>query len=136
MIDKLLDEAIRIDSYQFGSDQQYVNYPSRFATVDFVLEDTDALCGMADEMRGDLGFDPENGNYVFSISLNDYNKYHVDTCITFMVVESSEMNNEELYTIDLTETEQKLVYQCLDRQCRSRFLKSCEELLKEAEEMM
>ena len=44
--------------------------------------------------------------------------------------------NDSRYTIDLTADEQKVVYDQLDEQCRRYEGKSCEELLKEAEERM
>ena len=60
----------------------------------------------------------------------------MDSCIELVVVNADSEDNEELYTIDLTEEEQVLIYAQLDEQCRRHEGKSCEELLKEAEKRM
>ena len=60
----------------------------------------------------------------------------MDSCIEFVVVNADSEDNEEVYTIDLTAEEQNAIYKQLDEQCRRHEGRSCEELLKEAEERM
>lgn len=74
--------------------------------------------------------------YDFFISLNGFTDSHLDTCIAAVVADSDSVDNEDMYTIDLTEDEQRLLYKRFDEQCRRSLNKTCEELLKEAEEMM
>ena len=129
----------------YGSDQAYVSYPVRFATVGFQILDTDALSAIADRIRKDQGMRPmhpmdeyadetcdNDGWYDFYVGLNDYSDTKVDSCIEFVVVNSDSPDNETTYTIDLDEQEQKCVYARLDQQCREYLGKSCEELLAEA----
>ena len=54
------------------------------------------------------------------------------SCIEFVVVNSDSPDNEESYTIDLTEEEQEFMYARLDAQCRKYLGKTCEELLAES----
>ena len=76
------------------------------------------------------------GWYDFFISLNGYTNSRLDTCIAAVVAGSDSPDNEEMYTIDLSETEQELLYNRFDEQCRKYVGKGCEELLAEAEELM
>ena len=77
-----------------------------------------------------------DGWYDFFISLNGFNDTHLDNCIEVVVAGSDSIDNEEVYTIDLSEAEQKLLYSRFDEQCRKCVGKGCEELLKEAKEIM
>lgn len=77
-----------------------------------------------------------DGWYDFFISLNGYTETHLDTCIAAVVAGSDSVDNEEMYTIDLSEAEQGLLYDRFDEQCRKYVGRSCEELLKEAKELM
>ena len=45
-------------------------------------------------------------------------------------------DEEERYTIDLTEEEQRTVFSCLDEQCRKYLEKTCDDLLAEAGKQM
>ena len=142
----------------YGEDQAYICCPKRFPTVRFQLKPTRGLVEIADGIRHKLGFKPMypaqgckssdcnactdcndidcDGWYDFFISLNGFNDSHIDTCIAVVVAGSDSPDNEDMYTIDLTEDEQKLLYKRFDEQCRRNIDKTCEELLKEAEDMM
>ena len=148
----------------YGEDQAYICCPERFPTVRFQLMPTRGLIDIADRIRHRLGFKPmypvdrndcdscddsdgcddcsgciacdDDGWYDFFISLNGFNDSHLDTCIAVVVAGSDSVDNEDMYTIDLSDDEQKLLYKRFDEQCRKSINKSCEELLKEAEEMM
>jgi len=142
----------------YGEDQAYICCPKRFPTVRFQLISTRGLVEIADGIRHKLGFKPMypkkgceskdcntctdcndidcDGWYDFFISLNGLNESHLDTCIAVVVAGSDSLDNEDMYTIDLSEDEQKMLYKRFDEQCRKNIDKTCEELLKEAEEMM
>ena len=78
----------------------------------------------------------DDGWYDFFISLNGFNDTRLDNCIEVVVAGSDSVDNEEVYTIDLSEAEQKLLYSRFDEQCRKCVGKGCEELLKGAKEIM
>ena len=127
------------EDYSLGSDQVYVDYPCRFATVTFRLaairveqgfKPMHAMDGYTDDTCDNEGW------YDFWISIEDYGATKVAPCIDFVVVNSDSMDNEEMYSIDLTEEEQKLMYERLDGLCRQYFEKSCDELLCEARKEM
>ena len=133
----------------YGSDQLYVDYPCRFATVGFQLMPTAALYRLADRIRKDAGYRPmhamdeyseascdQSGWYEFFVSINSFTDNHMGSCIEFVVVGSDSEDNEELYTIDLTTEEQTAVYNRLDEECCKYLGKSCEDLLKESNELM
>ena len=145
----------------YGEDQAYICCPERFPTVRFQLMPTVGLIEIVDRLRHKLGFKPmypvigcssdndsDNGGYDdcydcdddccydFFISLNGFTDSHLDTCIAAVVADSDSVDNEDMYTIDLTDDEQRLLYKRFDEQCRRSLGKTCEELLKEAEEMM
>ena len=133
----------------YGDDQAYIDYPVRFPTVGFQLMATSGLSRIADRIRKDRGMRPmhamdeytddtcdNEGWYDFFIGLNGYADNHMDSCIDFVVVNADSEDNEELYTIDLSEEEQAAVYNRLDEQCRKYEGKSCEELLEEARRLM
>ena len=133
----------------YGDDQCYIDYPCRFPTVGFQLMATEGLSRIADRIRKDAGFKPmhpldeytdetcdNEGWYDFYVGLNGFSDNHMDSCIEFVVVNSNSPDEEERYTIDLTEEEQRTVFSCLDEQCRKHLEKSCEDLLAEAEKQM
>lgn len=144
----IVKDSIYIDfgtEVMFGSDQVYVDYPCRFATVAFELMSTEALSMIADQIRAKEGYAPmhpmegqaedncdQEGWYSFRIGLNDLACTRLDACIEFTVENSLSADGGEMYTIDLTDYEQGLVYNQLDCQCREYLGKSCEELLAEA----
>jgi len=139
----------------YGEDQAYICCPERFPTVRFQLMPTVGLIKIVDRLRHKLGFKPmypivgggsegcddcydcdDDCCYDFFISLNGFTDSHLDTCIAAVVADSDSVDNEDMYTIDLTEDEQKMLYKRFDEQCRRSLNKTCDELLKEAEEMM
>ena len=137
-----LTAAIHIDTeaeYMLGDDQAYNSYPIRFPTVEFQLVATLGLSQAADAVRRAKGFLPmlEDGGdtegwYDFYIGLNGFTETKVDTSIMFVVVNSDSPDNEDFYTIDLSEAEQRSIYNILDDQCRRYYEKSCADLLEEA----
>ena len=137
-----LTAAIHIDTeaeYMLGDDQAYNSYPIRFPTVEFQLVATLGLSQAADAMRKAKGFLPmlEDGGdtegwYDFYIGLNGFTDTNLDTSIMFVVVNSDSPDNEDYYTIDLSEAEQRAIYSILDDQCRRYYEKSCAGLLEEA----
>jgi hypothetical protein len=133
----------------YGSDQCYVNYPCQFPTVGFQLMATNGLSQIADRIRKDLGFAPmhpideytdetcdNDGWYDFYVGINGYAENHMDSCIEFVVVNSNSPDDEERYSIELTEEEQYAVIKCLDAQCQKYLGKDCVELLAEARRQM
>ena len=115
----------------YGDDQAYIDYPVRFPTIGFQLMATSGLSRIADRIRKDKGFKPmhamdeytddtcdNEGFYDFYIGLNGFSDTHMDNGIDFVVVNADSEDNEELYTIDLSEEEQVAVYNRLDEQCR------------------
>ncbi|MBR2088624.1 MAG: hypothetical protein IJ906_16170 [Oscillospiraceae bacterium] len=53
-----------------------------------------------------------------------------------MIVNSDFSDNEDMYSIELSESDQQIVLEALDKQCRRHLGKSCEELLAESEKEM
>ena len=128
----------------YGSDQQNVNYPSRFPTVGFQLMATYGLSQIADRIRKDAGFKPmhpmdeftddtfdNEGWYDFYVGINGFSENRMDSSIAFYVVNADSPDNEAQYSIDLTAEEQAAIYTCLDEQCKIYLGKGCEELLAE-----
>ena len=152
LIEGFVRDEILIDfgsEIMYGDDQCYLDYPSRFPTVEFQLMATNGLVQIADRIRKDAGYKPmhaldeytddtcdNDGWYDFYVGLNGFSDNHMDSCIEFVVVNADSEDNEELYTIDLTAEEQAAVYSALDRQCRDHLGKGCEELLAEAQKKM
>ena len=142
LVGDALTAAIHIDTeaeYILGDDQAYNDYPIRFPTVEFQLVATLGLSQAADAMRKAKGFLPmlEDGGdtegwYDFYIGLNGFTDTNLDTSIMFVVVNSDSPDNEDYYTIDLSESEQCAIYGILDDQCRRYYEKSCAGLLEEA----
>ena len=149
LIDRFMRENVSIDpntEIMYGSDQAYVCYPRRFATVGFEICAGYGLQLLVDRLRKDLGFKPlepiddedydedcdQTGEYYFYVGLNDYTDSKVDTCISVIIESDESPDNEELYTIDLSEEEQEALYRRLDEECRILFRQSCEDLLEEA----
>ena len=138
----LLEEMIQIDpqdEYWLGDDQCYLDYPSRFPVVTFELFATTGLCSIADRIRMKLGFKPMleddgdlDGWYNFTVSINGFSSTRLDSCIEFVVVNSDSEDNEQAYEIDMSDAEQALIYDLLDKQCLAYFGKGCNELLEEA----
>lgn len=127
--------------YFFGEDHAYVDYPIRFPTVCIYLRDTLELCRAADTVRKAEGklpmfdtsgeYDTE-GWYDFNVCLNTFMKYHVDTCITFTVCNGQDDDDEQTYTIDMSEDEQKALWGVLNMECMETYGVGCKELLEAA----
>lgn len=128
-----------------GEDQMYVDYPIRFATVEFQLMSTSLLSGVADRIRKDLGFAPmhpmdeytddlcdQDGWYDFYYGISDLDGGRGDSGIEFIVVNSGSPDNEERYSIELTDEEQEEMYKRIDTQCKKYLGSGCRELLDEA----
>ena len=133
----------------YGDDQAYIDYPSRFPTVEFQLIATEGLSQIADRIRVDAGFLPmhamddftddtcdNDGWYDFFVGLNGFSANHMDNCITFTVVNSDFPDNEQSYNIDLSLDEQFALYDLLNEQCKKNLGQTCEELLAEARKRM
>ena len=152
LTENFIRDAIQLDSgaeVMYGSDQIYDTYPCRFPTVEFQLMATDALAEVADRIRMEKGFlptHPRDGRtdevdndawYDFYIGIcrlpGENQQCQLDSSISFMVVNSDSDDNEDMYNIDLTETEREYVYEILNRQCRRYHGKDCAALLAESE---
>ena len=152
MMERILADYILPDlgaEIMYGYDQVYINHPEVCATVTFQLMATDGLVEIADRIRKDKGFKPmhamdeytddtcdNEGWYDFYVGLNGFTENHMDTCIDFIVVNADSYDNEDMYTIDLTPDEQRMIYDVLNDACVSYLGKSCEDLLNEAHNEM
>lgn len=155
LTEKFIADTIQLDSgaeVMYGSDQVYDTYPCRFPTVEFQLTATNALVEVADRIRMEKGYLPmhprdgrtdevdNDGWYDFYVGISklpgDHQKCQLDSSISFVVVNSDSDDNEDMYNIDLTETEREYVYEILNRQCRRYHGKDCAALLAEAETEM
>ena len=119
--------------------------------MEFILKATDVLTEIADRIRFDKGYPPilpradgmdydHNGFYNFYIGSSklpgEGQECRADKCISFVIVNSDFSDNEDMYNIELSESDQQIVLEALDKQCRRHLGKSCEELLAEAEKEM
>ena len=152
MFERIINEHIFIDfgsEVMYGTDQMYVDYPIRFATVGFQLMDTALLSEIVDRIRKDRGYAPfhpmdeytdevcdQTGWYSFYIGLNEWDSTRVDTFIEAVVCNSSSSDEGEMYTIDLSPEEQGILFCRLDEQCRQYLGKGCNELLAESRKKM
>lgn len=155
LTEKFIADTIQLDSgaeVMYGSDQIYDTYPCRFPTVEFQLVATDALVEVADRIRMEKGYLPmhprdgrtdevdNDGWYDFYVGISklpgDHQQCQLDSSISFVVVNSDSDDNEDMYNIDLTESENECVFDILNRQCRRYHGKDCAALLTEAEAEM
>ena len=155
LTEKFIADTIQLDSgaeVMYGSDQVYDTYPCRFPTVEFQLTATNALVEVADRIRMEKGYLPmhprdgrtddvdNDGWYDFYVGISklpgDHQQCQLDSSISFVVVNSDSDDNEDMYTIDLTESEKECVFDILNRQCRRYHGKDCSALLTEAEAEM
>lgn len=154
LTENFISDAIRIDfggEILYGSDQVFDAFPVRFPTVEFILKATDVLTEIADRIRFDKGYPPilpradgmdydHNGFYNFYIGIcklpGERQECRADKCVSFVIVNSDFTDNEDMYNIELSESDQQIVLEALDKQCRRHLGKSCEELLAEAEKEM
>lgn len=145
-LEHVVRNAIYIDvssGYELGRDQAYDSYPCVYPTVTLRLLETTTLCQIADRIRMEAGFKPLYdgveeviGWYDFTIGLNGYTASKLDTCIMFELVNGDAPDTWENYVIDLSEEEQRLIYERLDEECMEAFGKTCEELLGDARKEM
>ncbi|MBQ9664600.1 MAG: hypothetical protein IJV40_15750 [Oscillospiraceae bacterium] len=152
LTEAFLHENVYIDfgsDLQYGEDQAFINYPVRFATVEIPLIATEGLERIADRIRKDRGFRPirpmdefnestcdQDAWYDFYVDLVSWPGYRTGNCIYFIVANSDQPDNEETYTIDLTEEEQAYMYCRLDEQLQKYTDKSCAGHLVEATKEM
>ena len=154
LTEKFISDAIRIDfggEILYGSDQVIDTNPVRFPTVEFILKATDVLVEIADRIRFEKGYPPvypraegmnydTDGFYNFYIGISklpgEGQECRADKCVNFVVVNSDSSDNEDMYDIELSESDQEIILGVLDKQCRRHLGKSCEELLAEAESAM
>ena len=131
----------------FGSDQAFVSFPTRFATVEFLLLDNSVLIRAADEVRARAGFKPSRPLpgypecdpdvlYNFYFSINTYTPTRTQNCIEFSAFNTKSPDAGDMYQIPLTLTEQNAIYNVLDRQCKQELGQGCASLLREAEREM
>ena len=155
LTENFIRDAIQLASgaeVMYGNDQIYDTYPCRFPTVEFQLMATDALVEVADRIRMEKGYLPlhprdgrtddvdNDGWYDFYVGVSklpgDHQQCQLDSSISFVVVNSDfddNDDNEDMYNIDLTETEREYVYEILNRQCKRYHGKDCAVLLAESE---
>ena len=117
----------------FGSDQAYVSYPTRFATVTLPLVPTEDLLAAVNALR--TGLDPVD-DVELSIGINGFTSTKLDNCIEAVITASDAPDADERYTIDLSEDAQREVFDALDHECHEKLGKGCEDLLAEAREKM
>lgn len=120
----------------YGSNQANVNYPVRFPTVEFELLITDGLKNAIENLRTNnrIAVEEDPGCwYNAYVGINSFTSTKLDSCITAVVVNSNQKDDEHTYTIDLDEDMQEMIYAVLDAQCREKLGKSCHELLEEAQ---
>lgn len=110
---------------------------------------TDALVEVADRIRLEKGYKPthprdgrmddvdNDGWYDFYVGISklpdDHQQCQLDSSISFVVVNSDSDDNEDMYNIDLTESEKECVFEVLNRQCQRHHGKDCAALLAESE---
>jgi hypothetical protein len=155
LTENFIREAIHLDSgaeIMYGTDEVYDTYPCRIPTVEFQLIATDALVEVADCIRLEKGYKPmhprdgrtddvdTDGFYDFYIGIsklpNESVDVQLDSSITFIVVNSDSDDNEDMYGIELTDSEVEYVLAVLEQQCRKYESKTCAQLLDEAEREM
>ena len=118
---------------RYGSDQAYISYPTRFATVTVQLLPTEDLCAAVNGLR--TGYAPVD-DMEFFIGINDFTATKLDNCIEAIVTAADAPDAEDRYTIDLSEGDQREVFAALDKECSEKLGKGCEELLAEARRRM
>lgn len=142
LIEAFLRENVFIDTgsdLQYGEDQAEL---ARFATVEIPLISTFGLEDIADRIRKDKGFKPihpmdefteqtcdQDAWYDFYVDLVSWPGFRCGSCIAFVVANSDQPDNEQEYSIDLTEEEQVYLYCRLDEQLQKYTGKSCAEHL-------
>jgi len=145
----ILRHMIFIDfswNFHFTTDQVFVSYPCKVAGVTFHLLSSEMLENLADYVRMENGHKPfqlrpgysecdNDGWYEFTIGINTYTKSKVDNFILCETL-NTEDNSDENFGMDISEEEQKIIYDILDEQLKKYCDQGCEELLKQAEAEM
>lgn len=141
--EELRDIGIDWDSFyeSYDYDQAYDTFPCVFPTVRFQLENTHGLDALADAIRKENGCLPlydDSGEYYdvpwynFLIHLNGYNETHVDYQIEVEVEPANEVDDDlTWFAIDLTKSESRYIYDCLDKELR-KYESNCEDELRKA----
>ena len=113
-----------------STDQVCIKYPIVFNRVTLVLEPTDFLLNLADELS-----EKKVGYYEFFLGINDYCK--IDTCIECLPYIVDEETGESIdidlygsFYIDLDEFDMANLYERLNELCLEKYGKSCEEMLR------
>ncbi len=133
LTERLIRESIIIDfnsKITYGIDLKYVDYPSRLANITFTLLNTTPLLQIADSLRAEneeCNKEFIDGTYKFCIGINGHTKVN-----HFIACEITTDDDEELYFIDLSKEEQKLIYEILNEQCKEHLNQTCDDILGEA----
>ena len=151
LIESFVQDNVFVDfctDILYGSERINLNQPRNFATVEFELVSTPALCRAVDKIRMKHGYAPmetvdgytskmrDQGFYNFYFGINEWTDTKANACIDAVVCNSNSPDDEELYSIDLGPDEQIAMYNRVDEQCRKYAKKSCAELLSEARKEM
>ena len=137
------------EEFLYNSETDFLDGKKRFPRVEFCLIASNYLCKMADELRekgnhmpllfkdGEFGkdYDPY-GWYNFYYGVSGGNEYKVDKAIAFSVASDFARDDGEIYYIELSSEEQKLLYECIDKQFKMELGKSVEDILEEARKEM
>ena len=137
LTENFISDAIRIDfggEILYGSDLVFDAFPVRFPTVEFILKATDVMTEIADRIRFDKGYPPilpradgmdydHNGFYNFYVGISklpgEGQECRADKCISFVIVNSDFSDNEDMYSIELSESDQQIVLEALDKQVQT-----------------
>ena len=123
-----------------------------FYSVNFLLEETDVLAGIAEYqrrhgcgwLRGRYSFGgiPKCTShdydmvFTFRLEINDIPKDHIGIVIRYFSTAWTGEEYSGTSEIELLPVMQRVALKKIDRQCKKLYGKSCEELLEEAKERM
>lgn len=135
------------EPYMF-KDQMYVSYPCVFPIVNLELNDTIELNKLADMLREMQGYTPcfngkntdSEGWYDFTVDLlgahEGYPENHIAPSIMFKLSDScgSEAKDKgEEHHLYFSDEVRKVIYDCLNEQCKEAFGQTADELIEECE---
>lgn len=140
ILEGLLNNAIKLDPNNkipmYGSDQIYIDYPSRFATVTFELAATDELVSIAEQEREEQGLPyGDHVRYSFYYSINGLDDGIGDNCITVITEDENADTADKIY-INISEDEMPYLYKVIDKISRAELGKDINTMLKEAKTEM
>lgn len=153
VLEYIFENQIKVNwdaGYLAYSDYPEAGSEKKNARVELELYPTELLKRIADSIRMEKGITPRepdshchlcdqhcelNGGYKFTFDLNDYEQYKVDTFIFVEVTDPDAEDVCDLFNIDLSPDEQKLLYRMLDEQLKE-YGRSCEEMLEESRRKM